>query len=118
MTKTEEHQDSEKSFWQTVKDWFDWTKEPLEEEPDTEEPEINDQGIFDRTFDYVFSLSDQCPADIPFELNTKYLSGSFTISLRWLCIIFTVLGYPLVLVSHCIGMWILYETVVRKEIKW
>jgi hypothetical protein len=118
MTKTEEHQDSEKSFWQTVKDWFDWTKEPLEDEPEQEEPEIDDQGIFNRTFDHVFSLSSECPADIPFELNTQYLSGSFSISLRWLCIIFTVLGYPLVFVSHCIGMWILYETVVRKEIKW
>lgn len=113
------HRDQEKGFWQTVKDWFEWSKESPDDEPDNDqpEPEIDDQGIFSRTFDTVFSLSKECPPDIPFELDTQYLKGSYQISLRWLCIIFTTLGYPLLFASNCLGIWILYETVIRKEIK-
>lgn len=118
MTKTEEHQTQEKGFWQKVSDWFDWTKEPLDEEPDLEEEEPDTQGIFERTFDTSFSLSNECPPDIPFTLETYFLSGSWNISTRWLCIIFTFLGYPLVFLSHCCGLWILYETVVHRQIKW
>lgn len=118
MTKTEEHQTQEKTFWQSVKDWFDWTKEPLDEEPDSEEEETDTQGIFERTFDTSFSLSNECPPDIPFSLETYFFSGSWNISTSWLCIIFTFLGYPLVFLSHCCGLWILYETVVHRQIKW
>lgn len=118
MTKTEEHQTEEKSFWEDVKDWFDWTKEPVDEEPETEEEEPDTQGIFDRTFDTAFSLSKECPPDIPFSLETEFFSGSWNISMNWLCIIFTFLGYPLVFLSHCVGLWILYEAVVQREIKW
>ncbi|MFC1392208.1 hypothetical protein NYY55_15065 [Acinetobacter pittii] len=99
--------------WKITDDWMRETPEKKEENS----PELDDQGIFNRTFDTVFSLSKDCPADIPFELNAHYFQGSFTISLRWLCIIFTALGYPLQFLCHCIGVWILYETVVRKEIK-
>ncbi|MGB5887410.1 MAG: hypothetical protein WBG77_11875 [Acinetobacter venetianus] len=118
MTKTEEHQTEEKSFWQKVSDWFDWTKEEPEPDEEQEEPDIDDQGIFDKTFDTAFSLSKECPADIPFSYQTKYISGEFIFSLKWLCIIFTFLGYPLVFASHCVGVWILYEAVTRKQINW
>ncbi|MDU2409622.1 MAG: hypothetical protein E7D55_15840 [Acinetobacter junii] len=118
MTKTEEHQTQEKGFWQKVSDWFDWTKEPLDKEPDLQEEEPDTQGIFERTFNTTFSLSNECPPDIPFTLETYFLSGSWNISTRWLCIIFTFLGYPLVFLSHCCGLWILYETVVHRQIKW
>lgn len=115
--KVQEHYDDEKTFWDKVTDWFDWTKEAPEDKPDTDQPDIDDQGIFSRTFDTVFSLSKECPPDIPFNLDTQYLKVSDKISLRWLCIIFTSLGYPLLFASHCIGIWILYEAVIRKEIK-
>lgn len=115
--KLEEHHEEEKTFWQDVKDWFDWTKEPVDDEPQTEE-EPDTQGIFDRTFDTAFSLSKECPPDIPFSLETEFFSGSWNISMNWLCIIFTFLGYPLVFLSHCVGLWILYEAVVQREIKW
>lgn len=117
--KDEKNQrDSEKSFWQKVTDWFDWTKEAPEKEEEPDRPEIDEKGIFSRTFDTVFSLSKQCPPDVPYTLETQYLKGNFTISLNWLCVIFTFIGYPLQLIAHLTGLWILYETVVRKEIKW
>ena len=118
MIKTEEHQTEEKSFWESVKEWFDWTKEPVDDEPDSEQQEPDTQGIFDKTFDTAFSLSKQCPPDIPYSFETQYFSGSFNLNMNWLCIIFTALGYPLVFASHCIGMWILYQAVIQREIKW
>lgn len=36
LDETSSHQSQEKSFWQTVKDWFDWTKE---------EPELTDETL-------------------------------------------------------------------------
>ena len=98
-----------------VCEWFDWTKETPDDTTETDQPEIDDQGIFTRKFDTVFSLSKDCPADIPFNLDTQYLKVSNTISLKWLCIIFTALGYPLVFASNCIGIWILYEAVIRRQ---
>lgn len=98
-----------------VCEWFDWTKETPDDTTETDQPDIDDQGIFTRKFDTVFSLSKDCPADIPFNLDTQYLKVSNTISLKWLCIIFTALGYPLVFASNCIGIWILYEAVIRRQ---
>lgn len=113
-----QHQTDAKSFWQSVKDWFNWTKEEPEEQPDQEQPQIDDQGIFSRTFDTAFSLSKQCPPDIPINFESTYLTGSYTFSMNWLCIIFSFMAYPLVFLSHCLGIWILYEAVIQKEIKW
>ncbi|MEN8369086.1 hypothetical protein [Acinetobacter bereziniae] len=113
-----DHIDEEKSFWTKVTDWFDWTKEEPEDEQEQEQPEIDDRGIFSRTFDTVFSLSKQCPPDLPWSIDAYYFKGSYSINLNWLCMIFTFLGYPLVLASHCVGLWIMYEAVIRKEIKW
>lgn len=104
--------------WATpVCDFFQWFKEPPEKDDDQEDSDIDDKGIFSKTFDYVFSLSKQCPPDIPIDFETKYISGSFTFSLKWLCMIFTFLGYPIVFASHCTGIWILYEAVIRKEFR-
>ncbi|AZN69120.1 hypothetical protein DX910_13570 [Acinetobacter haemolyticus] len=116
----------EKSFslpafcnWATaVCDFFDWMKQEPEKDPEQNLPDVDDKGIFSKTFDFSFSLSSQCPPDISWKLESQYLSGNFTFSMKWLCIIFTALGYPIVFASHCVGIWILYEAAVRKEIKW
>lgn len=116
--KVDEHREKEKTFWEKITDWIEWTKEEPEKEEEPDRPEIDDQGIFSRTFDTVFSLSKQCPPDLPYSIDAYYFKGSYTINLNWLCMIFTFLGYPLQLLSHCIGLWIMYEAVIRKEIKW
>jgi hypothetical protein len=108
----------EKTFWQKVTDFTDWVKEEPEEPEEPEQPEIDDQSIFDREFDTTFSLSNQCPPDIPISIQSTYLSGNFTFSMNWLCVIFTFMGYPLVFLSHCLGIWILYEAAIQKQIKW
>jgi len=43
MKKTEEHQGAEKTFWASVKSWFDWTKE--EKELEDEELEVEEKEI-------------------------------------------------------------------------
>lgn len=100
-----------------VCDFVDWYKESPEQENEQPEQDIDDKGIFSRKFDTLFSLPKDCPPDIPFELDAYYFHGSYSISLKWLCIIFSALGYPLVFVSHCTGIWILYEAVIRKDFK-
>lgn len=105
--------------WATsVCEFIDWMKEKPEQEQEQDLPDIDDQDIFSKEFDYSFSLSNQCPPDIPLKLESQLLSGNFTFSMKWLCIIFTALGYPIVFASHCLGVWILYEAATRKQIKW
>lgn len=118
MTKTEEHQEQEKTFWEKVTDWFDWTKESPQDKDQPEQEEPDTQGIFSKKFDAFFSLSKECPPDLKFNLETKYLTGTWDFSLNWLCIFFTFIAYPLQLLSHMIGLWVLYEACIRKEIKW
>lgn len=123
-TSTTTTQGTQQSDWPPLCDyaakfceWMDWTKESPDTPPDDQQQDINDQGIFSRTFNTTFTLPASCPPDVPFVLNNKYLQVNDVISLKWLCIIFTFLGYPLVFVSHCVGVWILYETVIRKSVK-
>jgi hypothetical protein len=113
-----EQAEKERTFWQKVTDFFAWVKEEPEQPEEPVQPEIDDQSIFDREFDTTFTLSNQCPPDIPISFESPYLSGNFTFSMNWLCIIFTFIGYPLVFLSHCIGIWILYEAAIQKQIKW
>ncbi|TNL41159.1 methyl-accepting chemotaxis protein [Acinetobacter bereziniae] len=107
-----------KQISKTLSEIKDFITEKPELENGTDPQAPDDQGIFDRKFNTVFSLSKSCPPDIPFNYDTEYLKGNFTISLNWLCLIFTFLAYPLQFLSHCIGLWILYEAAIRKEIKW
>ena len=99
-------------------DWLDWTQEKPEEEESEEEDDINDRGIFDRDFDLDFSLGGQCPPNLSWSMNNKYLSKTFEIDLGWACMFFTAIGYALLFLSNCIGIWVMYETVVRKDLKW
>lgn len=105
------------SWASVVCDWLDWTKEMPEDEEQKEEENINDRGIFNRELDTDFNLEGSCPPDFTFQMTNKYFAGSYTIPLNWLCISFTFIGYALIFLSNCIGMWILYETVTRKELR-
>lgn len=97
-----------------VCDWIDWTKEEPEDEETEEEQNISDQGIFSRTFDFDFSLSGSCPPDYQITFTNKYFSGTWPFEMKWLCMFFSAIGYPLVFVAHCIGVWIFYEIAVYR----
>lgn len=107
-----------KQISKTLSEIKDFITEKPDFENGTDPQAPDDQGIFGRKFNTAFSLSKSCPPDIPFNYDTEFLKGNFSISLNWLCLIFTFLAYPLQFLSHCIGLWILYEAAIRKEIKW
>lgn len=82
LDETASHQSQEKSFWQTVKDWFDWTKEdtPLPE-PDNEIPEIVPEiGQLDTS---TFQAVAGCPA--PIQIAASGPIQAFTISYEPIC---------------------------------
>ncbi len=82
LDETSQHQSEEKSFWQTVKDWFDWTKEdtPLPE-PDNEIPEIVPEiGQLDTS---TFQAVAGCPA--PIQIAASGPIQAFTISYEPIC---------------------------------
>lgn len=60
MTKTEEHQTHEKGFWQSVKDWLDWTKDETEL-PDRDESDLNSTVDFEEK-NISLNVSPLCPA--------------------------------------------------------
>lgn len=60
MTKTEEHQTQEKGFWQSVKDWFDWTKDDSEL-PDRDDSDLNPTVDFEEK-NISLNVSPLCPA--------------------------------------------------------
>lgn len=99
-------------------DWLDWTKEEPDEEEKKEEEEINDRGIFDRVFDLDFSLGGECPSNMSWSMKDNgVLVDTFEIDLQWACMFFTAIGYALVFLSNCLGIWIMYEVAARKELK-
>lgn len=59
MTKTEEHQTQEKGFWQSVKDWFEWTKDDTEL-PDRDESDLNTTVDFEEK-NISLNVSPLCP---------------------------------------------------------
>lgn len=60
MTKTEEHQTQEKGFWQSVKDWFDWTKDESEL-PDRDDSDLNTTVDFEEK-NISLNVSPLCPS--------------------------------------------------------
>ena len=67
MTKTEEHQTQEKGFWQSVKDWFDWTTQNDDLENDQPEP-INELPM-PQLNTGTFKATAGCPAPIPINIT-------------------------------------------------
>lgn len=103
MTKTEEHQDSEKSFWQTVKDWFDWTKEEPDQHDEDTEVEVNDLEIPDIDTS-ILKAAGQCPADFSYPFPLPF-GGTYTISYSYVtvCYWFSKLYYIVISVAWIVA---------------
>ena len=86
MTKTEEHQTEEKTFWTSVKDWFDWTKKE-DDLPEKDDSEINldDQLIIDAKTKNI-SWSAQCPTAQTVPINFHGVTAEITVAdFSYLC---------------------------------
>lgn len=86
MKKTEEHQTSEKSFWQTVKDWFDWSKKEDDlPEKDNSDIDLNDELIIDQKTKNI-SWSAQCPTAQTVPISFHGVTAEITVAdFSYLC---------------------------------
>ncbi|WP_151812894.1 virulence factor TspB C-terminal domain-related protein [Acinetobacter junii] len=82
MTKTEEHQTQEKTFWQSVKDWFDWTKE--NEDLENDEPEQVNELPLPELQTNAFTATAGCPEPIPIQIKIG-VEGTAHISYEPIC---------------------------------
>lgn len=110
MTKTEEHQTEEKTFWEDVKDFFTFfTEEDNKDNEDTEvDIEEEDAPQLDTN---ILNASGECPPDFsyPFPLP---LGGTYTITYSYAtaCYWFSKLYYIVVTVASLISIRIVSGT--------
>jgi len=100
LDRTKEHQEEEKGFWQTVKDWFDWSKDDSDL-PDRDDSDLDASVEFEEK-KVSINVSAQCPAPT---YETVSLHGvtaqvktsdySYICNLDWLIKPF-VLGFSMV----------------------
>ena len=86
MTKTEDHQGQEKSFWQTVKDWFDWTKKEDDlPEKDESDLDLEDELVIDQKTKNI-SWSAQCPTSQTIPISFHGVTAEITVAdFSYLC---------------------------------
>lgn len=84
MIKTEDHQGQEKSFWQTVKDWFDWSKKD-DDLPERDETDlITELPIEQKTKNINWSA--QCPTAQTVPINFHGVTAEITVAdFSYLC---------------------------------
>lgn len=80
------HQSDEKSFWQTVKDWFDWSKKEDDlPEKDNSDIDLNDELIIDQKTKNI-SWSAQCPTAQKVPINFHGVTAEITVAdFSYLC---------------------------------
>lgn len=95
MKKTEEHQTSEKSFWQTVKDWFTWSKDDSDL-PAKDDSELDVTTPFEEKKKDI-SWAAECPAPLyetvsfhGYTTQLKVQDYSFLCSIDWIIKPFTI----------------------------
>lgn len=87
MNRDTEHKADEKSLWEKITEWFDWTKEnPDSENPDNEvdveKPEEFDTSVFKKN---RFTVSKSCPTPETHTINLSGISVDFSFDLTPIC---------------------------------
>ncbi|QQT57534.1 hypothetical protein [Acinetobacter johnsonii] len=82
MNRDTEHKADEKSLWQKITDWFDWTKEEPDHKDEDTKVDVSEMDIPDVKTN-LFNASGQCPPDFsyPFPLPT---GGTYNITYSYL----------------------------------
>ena len=82
LNKDIEHKAEEKSLWEKITEWFDWTKEEPDHKDDDTEVDVSEMEIPDVKTN-LFNASGQCPPDFsyPFPLPT---GGTYNITYSYL----------------------------------
>ncbi|MCD0188048.1 virulence factor TspB C-terminal domain-related protein [Acinetobacter sp. PW68] len=109
LDETASHQSDEKSFWSSVRSWFDWTKEEPEQPP-VEPYEIqneDDSQLLDQMQSVSFNSASYCPADVQIPVNFSGLgSTSLTLSYAPLCQIATQIKPVVIMMGWILSAYI------------
>lgn len=109
LDETAQHQSEEKSFWSSVRSWFDWTKEDPEQPP-VEPYEIqneDDSQLLDQMQSVSFNSASYCPADVQIPVNFSGLgSTSLTLSYAPLCQIATQIKPVVIMMGWILSAYI------------
>lgn len=109
LDETSRHQSEEKSFWSSVRSWFDWTKEEPEQPP-VEPYEIqneDDSQLLDQMQSVSFNSASYCPADVQIPVNFSGLgSTSLTLSYAPLCQIATQIKPVVIMMGWILSAYI------------
>ena len=109
LDETAQHQSDEKSFWDSVRSWFDWTKEEPEQPP-VEPYEIqneDDSQLLDQMQSVSFNSASYCPADVQIPVNFSGLgSTSLTLSYAPLCQIATQIKPVVIMMGWILSAYI------------
>lgn len=99
--------EQDKTFFEKVSDWFDWTKQEPEQDTDTEvdveQPEEFDTSIFTKD---RFQVSRQCPVPEQHTITLTGVSVSFTFDLTPLCTVLEMARPALVACSYLYAAYI------------
>lgn len=109
LDETSSHQSDEKSFWSSVRSWFDWTKEEPEQPP-VEPYEIqneDDSQLLNQMQSVSFNSASYCPADVQIPVNFSGLgSTSLTLSYAPLCQIATQIKPVVIMMGWILSAYI------------
>lgn len=109
LDETAQHQSDEKSFWSSVRSWFDWTKQEPEQPP-VEPYEIqneDDSQLLDQMQSVSFNSASYCPADVQIPVNFSGLgSTSLTLSYAPLCQIATQIKPVVIMMGWILSAYI------------
>lgn len=95
-----QHRVDEKTFWEKVENWFDWSKDDTDL-PDDEKPEIQDLPVPELKEDAI-RWSAQCPADAQVPINMQGVSSTITFSWSPWCQLLDMIK-PAIIASAYIG---------------
>lgn len=108
MNRDTEHKADEKSLWQKITEWFDWTKEkPDSDSPDneveTKKPEELDTSVFKKN---RFNVSKSCPIPETHTINLSGISVNFSFDLTPICTVLEFARPALVACSYLYAAYI------------
>lgn len=104
-----------KTFFEKIEDWFDWTKEEDDSNPDdTDKPEIEEPDLSVGVTNYI-QFGSQCPADreIPLSMGSQTLN--LIISYQPLCTVAQQFRPAVILMAFLAGAFIITNTGRRAE---
>lgn len=108
MDRDTEHKADEKSLWEKITEWFDWSKEEpdsdnSDNEVETKKPEEFDTSVFKKN---RFTVSKSCPTPETHTINLSGISVDFSFDLTPICTVLEFARPALVACSYLYAAYI------------